>query len=58
MTVVDEQTTDKLSYLMETTIAIVLLLKTANDDDDDAINQKMYLNCEVWARQWCSSFEL
>ena len=46
MTVVDEQTTDKLSYLMETTIAIVLLLKTA-DDDDDAINQKMYLNCEV-----------
>ena len=46
MTVVDEQKTDKLSYLMETTIAIVLLLKTA-DDDDDAINQKMYLNCEV-----------
>ena len=46
MTVVDEQKTDKLSYLMETTIAIVLLLKTA-DDDDDAINQKMYLNSEV-----------
>ena len=45
MTVVDEQKTDKLSYLMETTIAILLLLKTANDDD--AINQKMYLNCEV-----------
>ena len=45
MTVVDEQKTDKLSYLMETTIAIVLLLKTA--DDDDAINQKMYLNYEV-----------
>ena len=45
MTVVDEQKTDKLSYPMETTIAIVLLLKTA--DDDEAINQKMYLNCEV-----------
>ena len=46
MTVADQQKTDELSYLMETTIAIVLLLKTA-DDDDDAINQKMYLNYEV-----------
>ena len=45
MIVVDKQKTYKLSYLMETTIAIVLLLKTA--DGDDAINQKMYLNSEV-----------
>jgi len=55
MKVVDEQNTDQLSCLIETTIWIGLLSKIAVDD---AIDQKMYLISEVWTRQWCCSFEL